>query len=355
MTDNTTQPAKSKRRRTFSAFGDVRRMPTEYEIVTHGQNWTVREGRNAAFEQNPSSAPNLWFLTYREGSPFRAEDWDSFRAPDKFTYRMYVNAQAQSEQKVQGVLEQYSEVVADATLPAGWVQTLAHLYTPSRYPTHGFQQVEAYIGYMAPTSYVNNAAAFATADMLRRVTTIAYRTRQLEMVYPSSGIGTAQERALWETHSNWQPLRRALETLLATYDWGEAFVAHNLVLLPMVQDVLCRQLGEVARANGDDLTWLIEGLLAADRERRDTWSRALLEMVLAQRAATGATVEKWIAKWAPRADDAAAGIADFLASLPERPRSVDQIVDGARTARATLLAGLLGDGTPTARDGEAAM
>jgi hypothetical protein len=39
---------------------------------------------------------------------------------------------------------------------------------PSEYEiiTRGFQQVEAYIGYMAPSSYITNAAAFATADFL---------------------------------------------------------------------------------------------------------------------------------------------------------------------------------------------
>ena len=53
----TETPARKPRpRRTFSAFGDVRRMPTEYEIVTHAQNWTLRQNRTATFEQNPSSA-----------------------------------------------------------------------------------------------------------------------------------------------------------------------------------------------------------------------------------------------------------------------------------------------------------
>ncbi|MBO0819856.1 MAG: toluene hydroxylase, partial [Nocardiopsaceae bacterium] len=85
---------RSRKRRTYSAFGDVRRMPSEYEIVTNQMNWTMRQGRLAPFEQNPSSVPNLWFLTYRENSPLRAKDWDSFRDPDALTYKAYVNSQA---------------------------------------------------------------------------------------------------------------------------------------------------------------------------------------------------------------------------------------------------------------------
>ena len=83
----TETPARKPRpRRTFSVFGDVRRMPSEYEIVTHGQNWTLRQNRASAFEQNPSSAANLWFLTYRDNSPLRATDWNAFRDPDALTY-----------------------------------------------------------------------------------------------------------------------------------------------------------------------------------------------------------------------------------------------------------------------------
>ncbi|HEY2696968.1 MAG TPA: toluene hydroxylase, partial [Pseudonocardiaceae bacterium] len=83
-------PRRTRQRRTYSAFGDVRKMPSEYEIVTNQQNWTMRRGRLAPFEQNPSSAPNLWFLAYRENSPLRADDWDGFRDPDALTYKAYV-------------------------------------------------------------------------------------------------------------------------------------------------------------------------------------------------------------------------------------------------------------------------
>ena len=34
---------------------------------------------------------------------------------------------------------------------------------------------------MAPSPYITSAAGFVTADFLRRVTTIAYRTRELQI------------------------------------------------------------------------------------------------------------------------------------------------------------------------------
>jgi toluene monooxygenase system protein E len=335
-----TPARKARPRRTFSAFGDVRKMPSEYEIVTHKQNWTLRAGRAAAFEQNPSSPPNLWFLTYRDNSPLQADDWDGYRDPDALTYKAYVGLQSEAEAKVQGVLQAHADAGSDGALSAGAVALLAHLLTPSRYLCHGFQQVEAYIGYMAPSSYITNAAGFSTADFLRRVTTIAYRTRELQIARPDSGIGSA-ERSLWEANPAWQPARKAVEYALASYDWGEAFTALNLVLGPTLDDVLLTQLGEVARVNGDDLTWLLTSFLAADAQRRGRWSHRLAEFAVSQRAGNRDVLGKWVTRWSALADDAAHGLGQFLESLPEQGRSAADVAEHARVAREGFLAALL--------------
>jgi toluene monooxygenase system protein E len=340
MNENSNRP---RPRRTFSAFGDVRKMPSEYEIVTHGQNWTMRENRPSAFEQNPSSPANLWFLTYRDQSPLQAENWEQFREPDSLTYRMYVNAQAESESKVHGVLEEYALLGSDTTFAPGWLDLLGTLYTPSRYAVHGFQQIEAYIGYLAPTSYITNPAGLSTADFLRRNTTIAYRTRELQLAHPESGIGTDRERQHWQEHPGWQGTRKAVESALATYDWGEAFTALNLVLLPTIDDVLTRQFGEVALANGDNLSWLLQSFLDADNQRRNRWSQALAAFAIRQKPESGKAIEKWVTKWSSLADEAAAGLGSLLESLPESPRTADVVAAGARAAREAVTGSALGD------------
>lgn len=335
---NETPARKPRPRRTFSAFGDVRRMPSEYEIVTHAQNWTLRQNRAAAFEQNPSSAANLWFLTYRDNTPLQATDWDAFRDPDKLTYRTYVNLQSDAETRVAGVLEAHAEAGADATLDPAAVALLGRLFTPSRYLCHGFQQVEAYIGFMAPSSYITNAAGLATADFLRRVTTIAYRTRELQIAYPDSGIGSA-ERSGWEDHEGWQPARKAVEYALVTYDFGEAFTALDLVLAPTLDDVLLTQLGQAAKARGDALTWLLTSFLAEDSRRRGRWSRALADLAVAQRPENREVLAKWITRWAARADDAALGLGTILEAEAGVPAA--GVAARARTAREQFLDGLL--------------
>jgi toluene monooxygenase system protein E len=338
-----TPARRARQRRTYSAFGDVRRMPSEYEIVTHQQNWTMRRGRLAPFEQNPSSAPNLWFLAYRDNSPLRADDWDGFRDPDALTYKAYVNLQAESETKAQGALEAYA--AAAATLTETQVALLGRLFTPARYLYHGFQQAEAYLGYIAPSSYITNAAAYATADFLRRVTTIAYRTRELQIAWPSSGIATA-ERSVWETDPAWQPARKAVEYALIAYDWGEAFTALNLVLAPTLENVLLTQFGAASKAAGDELSWLLATFLSADSARRGRWSRALAEYAVARRPENRAVLAKWAARWAPLADDAAAGLGEVLG--PSAGLAASEVAGRASAAREEFLAGLL----DPAADGE---
>src|ERR1700683_1811214 len=119
---------------------------------------------------------------------------------------------------------------------------------------------------MAPSSYITNAAGFATADFLRRVTTIAYRTRELQIASPDSGIGSS-ERSRWESRPQWQAARKAVEYALISYDWAEAFTALDLVLGPTLDDVLLTQLGQAAKDRGDEETWLLTSFLAEDSRR----------------------------------------------------------------------------------------
>ncbi|TCK27623.1 toluene hydroxylase [Pseudonocardia endophytica] len=336
----TETPATPKRRlRTWSAFGDVKRRPSEYEIVTHRTNWTLRPDRKAPLEGNPSSPGNLWLLTYRDQSPLQVPDWDDFRDPDAHTYRSYVIHQDQEEGQVAGLLDQYATARADTGLSPAWVRTLAELFTPSRFPLHGSQQVEAYIGYVAPSSYITNPAALAAADLLRRVTLVSYRTRELQIAHPDSGFATG-ERAVWEHGEAWQPARRAVELALVAYDWAEAFTALNLVLLPTLDDVLLRQLGDVARDNGDEQSWLLGGRLAADSDRRMRWSGALARYALENGPGNAGVLRKWIGKWSPRADDAAAGLGHLLETLPDHGRPASEVADGARRTRERLLSEL---------------
>jgi toluene monooxygenase system protein E len=329
------EPRPRRRLKTWSSLGQLGRIPSEYEIVTHDLNYTTRANRASALESNPTTPANMWFLAYRDKSPLQADDWRGFRDPDQITYRKYVIMQDEQETVVEGILDEYGAAGHDASLPGPWVEGLARLFTPTRFPVHALQMCTAYLGHMAPSSYISNCAVFAAGDLLRRVSLVAYRTRQLADA-AGAPIGSA-ERAVWERNQAWQPARAALEKLLTVYDWGECFTAMNLVLRPTLDEILLRQLAGAARANNDELTWLLLGNLAVDADRCTRWSTALARYAMRQRAGNQGALRRWVARWAPRAEAAAAGLGQLFERLPSGARPAESVVNAAGSARRRVL------------------
>ncbi len=112
------------------------------------------------------------------------------------TYKSYVNLQSDAETKVHGVLETQAEAGTDADPAEASVALIGRLFTPSRYLCHGSSRSRP-ASATRHSGPITNAAGFSTVGFLRRVTTIAYRTRELQIARPESGIGSA-ERSLWQ-------------------------------------------------------------------------------------------------------------------------------------------------------------
>jgi toluene monooxygenase system protein E len=334
------QPPRPRRGlRTWSSLGQLGRIPSEYEVVTHGLNYTTRANRTAALESNPTSPANMWFLTYRDRSPLQAGAWLGFRDPDTMIYRKYVTMQDEQETAVEVILDEYGPARHDAALPEAWLDGLATLFTPTRFPVHALQMCTAYLGHMAPASYIANCAVFGAGDLLRRVSLVAYRTRQLAdatNAAGTTGIGRT-ERAVWERNEAWQPAREALERLLTAYDWGECFTAMNLVLRPTLDHILLRQFAGAARAAGDELTWLLLGNLAVDADRADRWSTALARYAIEQRPGNRDVLQRWVTRWTPRAEAAAAGLGQLFEPLPPGGRPAAEVAAAANSARRRVL------------------
>jgi hypothetical protein len=127
-----TEPRPPRRLKTWSSLGQLGRIPSEYEIVTHNLNYTTRPNRISALESNPTTAANMWFLTYRDKSPLQAHDWLGFRDPDQVTYRKYVTMQDEQETAVERILDEYGAAGHDASLSQPWVECLARTAAPPR-------------------------------------------------------------------------------------------------------------------------------------------------------------------------------------------------------------------------------
>jgi len=298
MTAVTAKASRQRELRTWSGFGDLGRKPTEYEVVTHKLNHTMRE---PPLELSPDAHGNVWLKKHRDGMRLSVPDWDAFRDPDQLTYRKYVKSQDDSETYIDGVLREFDELHGPAHLPAA-TDFLQACLTPTRYLVHGLQMMSAYLQQLAPSSYIGNCSAFQTADQLRRVQRVAYRTKQLDLAYPARSFGKTERRE-WEERPEWQGMRKGIEQLLITFDWDDAFVGLNLVIKPLADEITLRQFAMVARDLDADLDALLADNLFLDAKRSCQWSAALCQFVIAANPHNRGHLDELFAKWRPLGDD----------------------------------------------------
>ena len=165
---------------------------------------------------------------------------------------------------------------------------------------------------------------------MRRIQRIAYRTRQLQLIYPGFG---ADSKTLWQTDMLWQPLREVVEKLLITYDWAESFVGLNLVLKPLVDELFMKYLSDVALREDDYLLGQIFYSLNEDCRWHRQWSESLTRMTIEDNTHNRDTIQGWINQWHPLASRAvntfALLFADTLEGTEAPPlQRTDQAIDG---------------------------
>ncbi|GAB2994344.1 aromatic/alkene monooxygenase hydroxylase subunit beta [Mycobacterium bourgelatii] len=300
--------AKARPRKTWSLNGDTRRKPTEYEAVTGNYHYHFNR-KPAPFDLDPGSAINRWYLKHREGSPLQAEDWEGFRDPAALNYRRYIALQHDREVYAEGVVDHYEALDHDATLNSDWVETLNRVYVPSRYLFHVLQITSLYVGQLAPSAYITNAAFFQAADELRALQWVAYRAKSLSLSHGTHLANTEETRRIWENDELWQPARETLERLLLAYDWGEAFVALNLAVKPALDALLKEAFVDLASDRGDGLTAALLQESRVDTTRSQAWHIALARYALAANPANREVIDGWVEKWRPLADRAVTGLA----------------------------------------------
>jgi hypothetical protein len=315
--------------KTWSAFGNLGRRPSEYEVVTHKMNHTVRE---TPLELGPDSHGNRWLVRHRDSIQLRIQDWNAFRDPDQLTYRKYVTCQDKSETYLDAIVQEFDRIGRVESGP----DFLQYCLTPSRYPAHGLQMMTAYLQQLAPSSYVGNCAAFQAADQLRRVQRVAYRTKQLDRAYPERLFGKT-ERTAWEQLPGWQGLRKAIERLLVTFDWDDVFVGLNLVVKPLADELTLRQFAVVARHLNAELDALVADNLFLDAERSRRWTIAFTRFAISDDCANLEHLQKLIAKWRPFGDEIVETGSRFLGSFSAGLRSCDQIAAAAASAWRSFL------------------
>jgi toluene monooxygenase system protein E len=243
-------------RRTYLCLEGKRRKPSDYQVTSTALLYYPTRG----FEVETP----VWrhYVAHQRNGRLRSEHWDEFEDPAHTTYSSYVAERRDQEAFLDRLLERPAAPVARELRP------LLGLFSALRFPLHGLQMVAAYVGALAPSGRITIPAAFQAADELRRVQRVCQWLSR-------SGVPAAEldalGRELWQQGSAFQPLRRLVERLLVTYDWGEALIALNGVIKPVFDRLWFEQLVAVAERHQDEVLEKILSSLGDDARWHEAW------------------------------------------------------------------------------------
>jgi len=285
-----------------------RRKPQAYDIVTS----KLLYHRERGFElPTPVAA---WMQRHGAQSRLRGS-FEAFRDPRATTYARYVELQAEQESFLEQLFVAAEAAGYDAGLSPAWLDVLEAVLPVLRYPSHALHMLAAYVAQLAPEGRVVVAAAFQAADELRRVQHLAQRMRQLQE--RRAGFGQAA-REQWQNHAAWQPLRRVLEQLLVTYDFGEALVALELVVKPALDELYWVEFAALALSRGDHLFAQLAHSLERDCRWQRDWSDTLVQVALREEPENREPLRQWVGRWWPPLQAALPPLVSLWAVEPER-------------------------------------
>lgn len=312
-----------KRKATWSLWTE-RRVPSEYEVVSHKLNHTFGN-HPAPFHLDKNAPMNQWYLKYREGSQFQVDDWEAFRDPKRLTYRDYVTLQNEKELYLGNLIDDFEKDEEHYTkLSEGWINTLEYLYIPYRFSGHILQIVALYMAQIAPSAYISNVGYFQGGDELRRLQHNSYFAKVLSLELNRPKLAdTESTRTIWEKDAHWQPMRELLEKLMIAYDWGESFAALNLVVKPLYDALYNIQFAQLAYKNGDELLNLMHNNFNLDTDRFKNWTKELVKYSVERRSENQDLLKNWIEDWRGLAYHAIDGLAPLFEQAPHQMSAKD--------------------------------
>jgi toluene monooxygenase system protein E len=292
-------------KRTFWHLRGTGRVPSEYEIVS---TRLIHFGPGR-FEVNTPVAE--WYARHHAERALALPDWDAFCDPERFTYAAYVARRRDDELFVQRLLEADQLALSAHGRSSEQLALYRDAVGPLRFPCHGLAMASAYVAHLAPGSRLMIALCFQSADEVRRVQRLAHRLWMLPARATSAAGAPSSEqaRAFWQEHPAWQPLRRAIEVLLCTYGWAEAFTSLHVVLKPAIDRVVFGALERAAERVDDRALAQVLAALSQDGAWHRECTGELVRALVRHERANFETLRRCASAARPSARDAVSALA----------------------------------------------
>ncbi len=250
-----------------------------------------------------------------ESTALGCTDWFAFRDPGEQWERPFYQGGTAIEQQIEGAMRSATAAGLIEDFQPGWVEFLEQALQVPAYVEHGLWFALATVARDCLSDSIATCVCLQAAMKQRSAQALVLYAMDLEQqlgrAFP---IATARESFL--SDPVWQPVRRYLERLAATPDWGEVVVAANLCFEPIVGTLLRRELGiRAAAANGDTVTPVLARAAMQEWDWARAWTTAFVRFVISDEAC-GATnrglVSAWVEDWRSEASEAAVALTPLL-------------------------------------------
>ncbi|MGD0288113.1 MAG: monooxygenase [Candidatus Binataceae bacterium] len=290
-----------------------------------------------------------WYLLSAEGrAAWRPEStrlqhphWFDFRDPSGLWQRYYVKLQAEQERSIERNVEDAGIAGILSEFHPVWLNEIIGIhYRVWSFFEYGLFRAFSRAQREALSDTLGNALCFEAVDRIRHAqSTVLYL---MELEARVEGFKDHASKDHWLGDPVYQPLRRLVETLMATDDWAEIAFAVNLVIDPIATEVgVSRLIRHHGPAHGDPTTPMIILTTERDRRRNQAWTEELVRMTTAPDLPAAENnrmvIRSWIERWTPLASAAAIAFAPVYNRVPSRSRSIDEDLAVACGTQAKIL------------------
>ncbi len=293
-----------------------------------------------------------WYLLTSEGrAAWRPEStrlqhphWFDFRDPSGLWQRTYVKLQAEQERSIERNVEDAAIAGIFREFDPVWLNQIIGIhYRAWSFFEYGLFRAFSRAQREALADTLGNALCFEAIDRIRHAqSTVLYL---MELEANIEGFKDHSGKDHWLYDPAYQPLRKLVESLMATEDWAELAFAVNLIVDPITTEVgVGRMIRHHAPHHGDPITPAIILTTERDRRRNRAWTEELVRMTTtAGIDAAGQNrevIQTWCDRWRPKAIAAAKGFAPAFDRLAPPSLSFDEELAAACAEQADIISAL---------------
>lgn len=295
--------------RRFVYYKPRKRRPTTYEDVTIDiQPYEDRYLKQGFLMLMPDGSPNYT----AEKSRLRCSDWNRITDANEEYERAFYQRQQAIEEQFRRTLDTAKARQSFETLDPAWKNVLETHLSAFKHAEYGLGMFSfATMQREALTIMLNNIFTVQSAEKLRFAQDVIIYMMELAEQVP--GFREDRGREAWLSAPEWQGVRKNVENINAATDWGEQWLAINLIYEPLVGQLFrSRFIMLFGPQNGDFVTPVLVSTAEADHDRNVRTTIEAFKVLLSD-PDYGTTnrnaVEEWVEKYIPLSVAAAKALA----------------------------------------------